>query len=167
MSRCKLTNMNLRNIRKSREYQCLLIDLVKANVVGKSAAEDLLGYTIPAGLLGTTTPVTPVDDDDDEEEEENLVTLVYFNRTNWETLKYNLTDDPDGEGIIEFAKAQFGDDTINRALPITENPEYVEGESAIDSKYIDIDPTPETIEPGMLIECYHAYGSGDENPGEM
>ena len=57
MARCKLTRMSLRNIRKSKEYQCLLIDLVKANVIGKSAAEGLLGYTIPAGLLGTTTPV--------------------------------------------------------------------------------------------------------------
>lgn len=61
MARCKLTSMSLRNIRKSKEYQCLLIDLVKASVIGKSAAEGLLGYTIPAGLLGNTTPV-----DDDE-----------------------------------------------------------------------------------------------------
>lgn len=60
MARCKLTIMNLRNIRKSREYQALLIDLVAAGIVGKSAAEGLLGYTIPAGLLGSTVT------DDDE-----------------------------------------------------------------------------------------------------
>lgn len=64
MARCKLTSMNLRNIRKTREYQCLIIDLVNAGVVTKSAAETLLGYTIPAGLL-TAGSTTPVDDDDE------------------------------------------------------------------------------------------------------
>ena len=54
MARCKLTSMNLRTIRKSREYQALLIDLVAMGVVGQSAAEEVLGYTIPAGLLGST-----------------------------------------------------------------------------------------------------------------
>lgn len=77
MARCKLTNMNLRNIRKTREYQCLLIDLVKTGVVGKSAAEGLLGYTIPEGLLGDTTPVTSPDEDEKEDEEEpRLITIV-------------------------------------------------------------------------------------------
>lgn len=70
MARCKLTNMNLRNIRKTREYQCLLIDLVKTGVVGKSDAEGLLGYTIPEGLLDGTTPATPSDDDEKEDEGE-------------------------------------------------------------------------------------------------
>lgn len=56
MARCKLTNMNLRSIRKSREYQCILIDLVSAGVVEQSEAEKLLGYTIPPGLLDGDTP---------------------------------------------------------------------------------------------------------------
>ena len=64
MARCKLTSMNLRTIRKSREYQALLIDLVAMGVVGQSAAEETLGYTIPAGLLSGST----VTDDDDEEQ---------------------------------------------------------------------------------------------------
>lgn len=73
MARCKLTNMNLRNIRKTREYQCLLIDLVKTGVVGKSAAEGLLGYTIPAGLLEGASPVVP-----DEEESGDTVTVNVY-----------------------------------------------------------------------------------------
>ena len=56
MARCKLTNMNLRSIRKSKEYQCILIDLVSAGVVEQSEAEELLGYTIPPGLLEGDTP---------------------------------------------------------------------------------------------------------------
>lgn len=65
MARCKLTKMNLRNIRKTREYQCLVIDLVRTGVMTKSAAEGLLDYSIPAGLLESSTYV-PDDDDDDE-----------------------------------------------------------------------------------------------------
>ena len=61
MARCKLTSMNLRTIRKSKEYQALLIDLVAVGIVGQSAAEGILGYTIPAGLLGSA-----VTDDDTE-----------------------------------------------------------------------------------------------------
>ena len=68
MARCKLTSMNLRNIRKTREYQCLIIDLVNTGVMTKSAAEALLGYTIPAGLLtlGSGTVGGDADDDDNE-----------------------------------------------------------------------------------------------------
>lgn len=66
MARCKLTNMNLRNIRKSKEYQCLLIDFVKTGVIGKTAAEGLLGYTIPSGLISEgNSVVTPEPEDDD------------------------------------------------------------------------------------------------------
>ena len=175
MSRCKLTNMNLRNIRKSREYQCLLIDLVKANVIGKSAAEGLLGYTIPAGLLGNTTPATPVDDDEGGEtsgesgDSDNTVTLLYYKPGDGKTLdqwiaeEYDLTEDPTGEGIIDFAKDQFDDNAINNCAIVEEDPGYVEGESNIGNKYMPLDPQPETIEPGMLIECYFDNSaSGDE-----
>ena len=166
MSRCKLTNMNLRNIRKSREYQCLLIDLVKANVIGKSAAEGLLGYTIPVGLLGNTTPATPVDDDDEgEEETSNTVTLLYYvpeadqdTPAQWLTAEYDLTEDPEGDDIITFARDAFNDNTIDSAPFVEEDPEYVEGESEVADKYIAIDPQPETIEPGMLIKCYYEAG---------
>ena len=51
MARCKLTRMSLRNIRKDKQYQCIIIDLVRTGVISKSTAEGLLSYTIPAGLL--------------------------------------------------------------------------------------------------------------------
>ena len=51
MARCKLTRMSLRNIRKDKQYQCIIIDLVRTGVISKSTAEGLLNYTIPAGLL--------------------------------------------------------------------------------------------------------------------
>ena len=164
MSRCKLTNMNLRNIRKSREYQCLLIDLVKANVVGKAAAEGLLGYTIPAGLLGNTTPATPVDDDDEGGEtsgegggSDNTVTLLYFipahdaTPAQWLTEEYDLTNGSTGEDITAFAQDAFNDEYLNSLEVAEENPSYVEGESAVAEKYIPLDPQPVTIEPGVLI----------------
>ena len=59
MARCKLTRMSLRNIRKDKQYQCIVIDFVRTGVIGKSKAEELLGYTIPAGLLqGSVTEPT-------------------------------------------------------------------------------------------------------------
>ena len=123
----------------------------------------MLGYTIPAGLLGSTTPATPVDDDNEEEEEtSNTVTLLYFEPAadqdtpaQWLTAEYDLTNDPTGEGIIDFAKDAFNDDTINNAAFVEEDPEYVEGESILGNKYTELDPQPETIEPGMLMECYY------------
>lgn len=159
MARCKLTNMNLRNIRKSREYQCLLIDLVKTGVVGKSAAEGLLGYTIPTGLLGDTTPTTP--SDNEEEETDNTVTLLYLNLGGtpgdgeWLTAKYDLTNDPTGDGIIDFAKDIFSDDNINAQRVSEEDSTYEEGKNVLHDKYMSVDPQPETIEPGMLVEVYY------------
>ena len=63
MARCKLTRMSLRNIRKDKQYQCIIIDLVKTGVISKSTAEGLLSYTIPAGLLENSAYVP---DDNDE-----------------------------------------------------------------------------------------------------
>ena len=63
MARCKLTRMSLRNIRKDKQYQCIIIDLVKTGVISKSTAEGLLNYTIPAGLLENSAYVP---DDDNE-----------------------------------------------------------------------------------------------------
>ena len=166
MARCKLTRMNLRNIRKSREYQALLIDLVATNVVGKSAAEELLGYTIPAGLL-SADPVTS--DDDDEEQGSSgegtgsvdvdvtvtpKVTLLNFDNGEWLTAEYDLTDDPSGTGILAFAKDEFDNDALNATFIVEEDPEYVEGESDIDTKYTPLDPQPETLEAGMLIVTF-------------
>ena len=163
MARCKLTRMNLRNIRKSREYQTLLIDLVASNVVGKSAAEELLGYTIPAGLLSAGT----VTSDDEETGGEgsgseqgsggesgsgNTVTLLYFNNDNhtWETAEYDITSDPTGDGIILQAQEEF-QVNLNGWTVVEEDPEYVEGTSNIADKYVNVIAVPMTLEPGMLI----------------
>lgn len=63
MARCKLTRMSLRNIRKDKQYQCIVIDFVRTGVISKSKAEELLNYSIPAGLLENSAYVP---DDDDE-----------------------------------------------------------------------------------------------------
>lgn len=63
MARCKLTRMSLRNIRKDKQYQCIIIDLVRTGVISKSTAEGLLNYTIPAGLLENSA-YAPGDDDE-------------------------------------------------------------------------------------------------------
>jgi hypothetical protein len=62
MARCKLTRMSLRNIRKDKQYQCIVIDFVRTGVISKSKAEELLNYSIPAGLLENSAYVP----DDDE-----------------------------------------------------------------------------------------------------
>ena len=74
MARCKLTTMSLRNMRKSKEYQCIIIDLVNAGVVTQSAAEELLGYTIPAGLLDGDTPDPDPYPDPEPEAETPVIT---------------------------------------------------------------------------------------------
>lgn len=168
MARCKLTNMNLRNIRKSREYQCILIDLVSAGVVEQSKAEELLGYTIPAGLL--ENPVTPDDDDDDDDEggdgsdeTAGTVTLLYLDEIandsagEWLSEEFTLTEgatfEQESDAIIAAAQTAFGDNNIGIAEFVQLNPEYVEGTSELKFKYITIVPQPEAFENGQLIQC--------------
>ena len=126
MARCKLTNMNLRNIRKSREYQCLLIDFVKVGVIGKTAAEGLLGYTIPSGLIsGGNSAVTPEpeddeDDDDPEETEPNTINVIYNSGDEFSSPKsYILTPGDTVENLLIWAKSESGFDVavINTVTP--------------------------------------------------
>lgn len=63
MARCKLTRMSLRNIRKDKQYQCIIIDFVRTGVISKSMAEGLLNYTIPTGLLENSAYVSGADDE--------------------------------------------------------------------------------------------------------
>lgn len=42
--------MTLRNARKDKSYQALMIDLVHLGIVDKEQAEGILGYSIPDGL---------------------------------------------------------------------------------------------------------------------
>ena len=65
MARCKLTRMSLRNIRKDKQYQCIVIDFVRTGVISKSKAEELLNYSIPAGLLENSAYVPDNDDEPD------------------------------------------------------------------------------------------------------
>ena len=52
MAKLRMTYKNLKALRKTKEYQALLVDLVANNIVPKSVAENLLGYNIPANLIG-------------------------------------------------------------------------------------------------------------------
>ncbi|MBO6100068.1 MAG: hypothetical protein J6P07_01880 [Spirochaetaceae bacterium] len=48
--RCTLNNMNMRNIRRSQDYQCVIIDLAMLGIVSKEEAEMLIGSGIPMNL---------------------------------------------------------------------------------------------------------------------
>lgn len=48
--RCTLNNMNMRNIRRSQDYQCVIIDLAMLGIVSKEEAEMLLGSGVPMNL---------------------------------------------------------------------------------------------------------------------
>lgn len=178
MARCKLTNMNLRNIRKTREYQCLLIDLVKTGVVGKSAAEGLLGYTIPEGLLGDTTPVTPPDDDNGDEEEPRLITLVSVSVSNagrmspiYDSFTYDLNDGDTADDILTAANDHWPNGDFTNGNPF--NTIYlmfedVNGDAIVDDKTYAATADPGVIgdfEPGMVIEVRYTEELV-ENPSE-
>lgn len=162
MAKLRMTYKNLKALRKSKEYQALLVDLVSVGVVPKATAEGLLGYNIPANLItddkssGTDNPIT--DDNGEGSGSGNTVTLLYYatlkGGPKWLTAEYNLTDDTTSEGIITFAKDKFDDDTLNAAFIAEENPEYVEGETSLNNKYIPLNTQPETPEAGMLIVVF-------------
>ena len=194
MAKLRMTYKNLKALRKSKEYQALIVDLVSVGVVPKATAEGLLGYNIPANLItddensGTDSPiddsgesgsggeVPPADPGSESGGEvppadpgsesgppkvDNTVTLLYFNDMEegdnyWETAQYDLTDGSTPEDILAFAQNEFGDDSLNTTFVSEENPEYVEGELPISSKYIHVDPQPTTIEAGQLIEVIYA-----------
>lgn len=169
MARCKLTKMNLRNIRKSREYQCLLIDLVKTGVVGKTAAEGLLGYTIPAGLLGDTTPVTPPDDEDEPETEPRNVTVIYNDAHNlsnisndYQSFDYDLNAGDSESDILAAAKNEFNDNTLNVLTAVSLEP--VADKTGNITSYITNPLTHYDIEAGMTLMAVAL--EEEENPGK-
>lgn len=49
--KCRLNNMNMRNLRKDMAYQCLAVDLAMLGVISKEECEMLLGAGIPNGLV--------------------------------------------------------------------------------------------------------------------
>ena len=155
MARCKLTNMNLRNIRKSREYQCLLIDLVKTGVVGKSAAEGLLGYTIPTGLLGDTTPATPSDD----EEESLMITIVAENTG---SFNYDLNNGDTVEDVLAAANSHWTDgdngEPFNTVRGLTPDQE---GEISVNDVAYTAGKQVDSFEAGMIVIVAYAQPADD------
>ncbi|MBR6135612.1 MAG: hypothetical protein IKQ22_03910 [Clostridia bacterium] len=172
MAKLRMTYKNLKALRKSKEYQALLVDLVSVGVVPKATAEGLLGYNIPANLIiddensGTDNPITDGGESggegsgtegSGEQGSANKVTLVHLdaaandNAGEWETAEYDLTDDPTGTGIIAFAQDAFDNDTLNAVAAAELNPEYTEGESDVASKYIPLNPQPKGLQAGMII----------------
>jgi hypothetical protein len=80
--KCRLNNMNMRNVRKDSAYQCLVIDLAMLGVVSKEECEMLIGCGIPKGLVlpnGTTgnlisessIPEQPAETEETEETEDD------------------------------------------------------------------------------------------------
>ena len=90
MARCKLTRMSLRNIRKDKQYQCIIIDLVRTGVISKSTAEGLLSYTIPAGLLENSAYVLDAPDVPDADDEPGTDSGGDSGSTEATTLKVNI-----------------------------------------------------------------------------
>lgn len=48
---CRLNNKSMRNLRRSSEYQCLVIDLAMLGILSKEECEMLIGSGIPEGLI--------------------------------------------------------------------------------------------------------------------
>ena len=66
---CRLNNKSMRNLRRSQEYQCIVIDLAMLGIVSKEEAEMLVGSGIPEGLIlpnGKNNMVSEEDLTDDE-----------------------------------------------------------------------------------------------------
>ena len=85
----------------------------------------------------------------------------------WLTAEYDLTDDPNGTGILAFAKDAFNDDTINNLFIAVQNPEYDENESDLIDKYTSLDPQPDTLEPGSLIVAAYPINTSDSPVTEI
>lgn len=50
INKCKLNNMAMRNIRKDRVYQAIVIDLNLLGVLTDEEAEGLIGGGVPSGI---------------------------------------------------------------------------------------------------------------------
>lgn len=162
MARCKLTNMNLRNIRKTREYQCLLIDLVKTGVVGKSAAEGLLGYTIPEGLLGDTTPVTSPDEDEEEPQPRMITVASEAGRGIWDSFEYDLSNGDTIDDVLAAANNHWSDGDygapFNTVKNLTPNQK---GEISINDTTYTVGAPVESFEADMVVIVTHVQAADD------
>lgn len=115
MARCKLTRMSLRNIRKDKQYQCIVIDFVRTGVISKSKAEELLNYSIPAGLLENSTYV-PDDDDEPGTGSDTPVT------TRTVAVKaYSMYQSPSGEAQLSHFQDEYYSDVDSLDIEISSN----------------------------------------------
>ena len=48
---CKLNNKSMRALRRSQEYQCIMIDLMNLGVITKDQCVQLIGSGVPNGLI--------------------------------------------------------------------------------------------------------------------
>ena len=48
---CKLNNKSMRSLRRSQEYQCVMIDLMNLGVITKDQCVQLIGSGVPNGLV--------------------------------------------------------------------------------------------------------------------
>lgn len=48
---CRLNNKSMRNLRRTAEYQCMVIDLAMLGILSKEECEMLIGAGIPDGLI--------------------------------------------------------------------------------------------------------------------
>lgn len=79
---CRLNNKNMRGIRRSEEYQCVMVDLAMLGVISKEECEMLIGGSIPKNLTlpdgkqghlisESNIPKQPVQTDSAQESPEN------------------------------------------------------------------------------------------------
>lgn len=68
---CSLNNKIMRNIRRDKVYQCLVIDLGMLGVLSREECEMLLSYSIPDSLVLPNEQNHIDDDDEDEDEDED------------------------------------------------------------------------------------------------
>ena len=67
---CNLNNKIMRNIRRDKVYQCLVIDLGMLGKLSREECEMLLGYSIPDSLV-LPNEQNHIDDIEDEDEDED------------------------------------------------------------------------------------------------
>lgn len=61
---CRLNNKSMRNIRRSQEYQCLVIDFAMLGILSKEEAEMLIGAGLPKDLTLPNGKNNMVSEDD-------------------------------------------------------------------------------------------------------
>ena len=117
IGRCALNNMNMRNLRRSQEYQCVIIDLAMLGIVSKEEAEMLIGSGVPLNLRlpnGKNNMVSEENLVAPENRETNVTP-----ETNGET---GITKDPDPtENPVITEKPELTENTANSATSEGEN----------------------------------------------